>query len=100
MIRHLVFFRLKENLPEEEKEKQVRFLIDTFQPLRERLPFVLEYRVARNFSESPAAWDVVIDSVMKDKKDLKKYSLSPEHQEAIQQASGIEKEKAVVDFEL
>lgn len=98
MIKHIVFFKLKGILNDDEKTEKTRALSDIFHPLK-NLQFVNEYRVAVNFSESPSAWDVVIDSSFNTIGDLKSYQISKEHQAAIMDAGKFEKEKAVIDYE-
>ena len=98
MIKHIVFFRLKENSEDAEKNENKRALADIFRPL-ENLPTVSEYSVAVNFSESPSAWDVVIDSSFNSVHDLKLYQVSLEHQTAIKKAGKFKKDKAVIDYD-
>ncbi len=98
MIKHIVLFRFTETMSADEKREKATSLQSIFQPLRD-LPSVKEYRVGLNISESDFAWDVVIDSVFDSAESLKAYSISKEHQSAIQSASQFAKEKSVIDYE-
>ncbi len=98
MIKHIVFFRLKKISKARERNDKSITLAEIFRPLK-NLPSVSEYSVAVNFSESPSAWDVVIDSSFKTVHDLKSYQVSIEHQTAIAEASRFDKDKAVIDYE-
>jgi hypothetical protein len=61
---------------------------------------VEEYRTAINFNVTESAWDVIIDSTFCSKKDLLDYQISQEHQDAITRARVIEKDKAIIDYEI
>ena len=74
-------------------------MVEIFSPLAEKLPYTVEYRTGINFTEAPHAWDFTIDSVFRNKEDLRKYMESKEHLEAIRKGQSIEKTKAVIDYE-
>lgn len=99
MIKHIIFFKLSKVKTPEERQMQLNRMQDVFSPLGDKLPFVIEYRTGINFNTASHAWDFVIDSIFKNKEDLQKYQGSPEHKEAIDKASDIEKDKAVIDYE-
>ena len=99
MIKHIVFFKLSKVKTPEEGQLQLQKMQDIFSPLGDKLPFIIEYRTGINFNNASHAWDFVIDSVFRNKEDLQKYQESPEHREAIRNASVIEKNKAVIDYE-
>jgi Stress responsive A/B Barrel Domain. len=99
MVKHLVFFKLTKFDSPEEKKLQLKRMKDIFSLLGVKFPFIIEYRTGINFNEASHAWDFVIDSIFRDKKDLQKYQESVEHKEAIRKGSEIEKTKAVIDYE-
>lgn len=70
-----------------------------FSALPVELKYIIEFRTGHNFTEAPHAWDFAIDSVFRNREDLQSYQISKEHQDAIQKASHISKNKAVVDYE-
>ena len=83
----------------EEKQVQLKQMNDIFSPLGRILPYIVEFKTGSNFTNVPHAWDFVIDSVFRNKKELQNYMESAEHVEAVKKASVIEKTKAVVDYE-
>ena len=83
----------------EEKMAQLKRMEQIFSQLGIKLPFIVEYRTGINFNEAAHAWDFAIDSIFRSREDLQKYMVSAEHQEAIRIASGIEKTKAVIDYQ-
>lgn len=99
MIKHIVFFKLSDSVSSESKATQLKKLDQIFSSLKDKCPYIVEYNTGINFSEAQHAWDFTIDSVFKNKEDLRKYQDSDEHQEAIKRASEIEKTKAVIDYE-
>jgi hypothetical protein len=99
MIKHIVFFKLSPGLLPENRLSQLKKMVEIFSPLAEKLPYIVEFRTGINFTEAPHAWDFTIDSVFRNKEDLKKYMESKEHLEAIRKGQAIEKTKAVIDYE-
>lgn len=98
MIKHIVLFRIVEQGDINHKRVRVAELNEIFSPLAD-LDSVKEFRTGINFNQTVSAWDFVIDSVFESREKLEAYQVSDEHQEAIKKASGIGKEKAVVDYE-
>lgn len=99
MIRHIVLFKLIDSLSPEKKSEQLLVLKSAFEPLRDKLAYIKEYRTGINFNMSEHSWDFVIDSVFVNKDDLNRYHTSAEHLEAIKNGSSVPKTKAVVDYE-
>jgi hypothetical protein len=99
MIKHIVFFKLSKVKTPEEGQLQLKRMQEIFAPLGDKLPFIIEYRTGINFNTASHAWDFVIDSIFQNNEDLQKYQESPEHKEAVKNASWIEKSKAVIDYE-
>jgi len=99
MVKHIVLFKLTSFINSEEKERQLEQMDKIFSVLPEQLPFIIDFRTGKNITNVGHAWDFVIDSVFGSVNDLNLYQDSPEHLIAIKKASGILKEKAVVDYE-
>jgi hypothetical protein len=99
MIKHIVFFKLAYSLSPENKLAQLKKMDQIFSPLGSKFPFIIEYRTGINLNEAPHAWDFAIDSIFRNREDLKKYMVSDEHVEAVGIASKIKKTKAVIDYE-
>jgi hypothetical protein len=83
----------------EERSWYLKKMEEIYAPLGDKLPFIVEYRTGINFNDTVNAWDFAIDSVFRNKEDLRQYQESKEHNEAIKNASGIEKSKAIIDYE-
>ncbi len=99
MVKHIVLFRFTSLLNEDDRELRLKMMEETFSGLKEKLPYILEYRTGRNFTPAGHAWDFAIDSAFGSAEDLIRYQESPEHRDAVRKAEWIAKEKAVVDYE-
>jgi hypothetical protein len=99
MIKHIVFFKLSKSLTPEKRQFQLKKMEEIFSPLGGILPFIIEYRTGINFNVAPHSWDFVIDSIFRNKEDLRRYQVSEEHKEAIKRGLEIDKTKAVIDYE-
>jgi len=99
MVKHIVFFKLTSNISPENRFSQLKRMEEIFAPLGGKLSYIVEFRTGINFNEDAHAWDFAIDSVFRNRHDLMKYQESLEHLEAIREGSGIEKTKAVIDYE-
>lgn len=100
MVKHIVLFKLTSYKSDEEKQVQLKQMAEIFSVLPEQLKYMVEYKTGCNFNDAPHAWDFAIDSVFRNREDLGRYQISPEHMDAIQKASHISKNKAVVDYEI
>ena len=98
MIKHIVFFRFKENLNKDQRIDKAEQLRLIFHPLKSH-PSVDDYRIGINVSESEDAWDMVIDSTFDSFASLEEYRVSSEHRSAIEKGKKFPKDKSVIDYE-
>jgi hypothetical protein len=99
MVKHIIFFKLARSYTPEIRKMHLRQMEDIFSPIGKKLPFIIDYRTGINFNEENYSWDFVIDSLFRNREDLKRYQESKEHLEAIGMGRHIEKSKAVIDYE-
>jgi len=94
LIRHIVFFKLKNNSKIDESQ-----IKDTILPLKDKIDVIKFYQVGINFAKEERAYDLVLISDFDTIEDLKIYASHPEHLKVI----SILKEEGVmtkvVDFE-
>jgi hypothetical protein len=100
MIKHIVFFKLLKTSSPEDKQLQLKRMEEIFSALRDKFSFIIEYRTGINFNNTESSWDFVIDSVFRNMEDLECYIRSEDHKKAVAVASGIQKTKAVIDYEI
>ena len=94
MIRHIVFFKLKDN----SKANKQR-IKDAILPLKEKIDVIKFYQVGINFSNEERAYDLALVSDFDSIEDLKSYAAHPEHLEVISQLKNEGVTTKVVDFE-
>ncbi len=99
MIKHIVFFRIKGDHTPLQRKALAERLAGIFEPLATH-PAVAEYRTGVNINGSDSSWDVAIDSIFESPEKLEEYQVSREHTEAKKEAAVINKEKAVIDYEI
>lgn len=93
MVKHIVFFKLKDKTPELAEELRKRLL-----SLQEAIPFIREIEVGINFKESDRAYDVALITVFDSEEDLQRYATHPYHLEVIKYIKTITSDTKVVDF--
>ena len=76
MIRHLVFWKLKETANNASKQENAEKLIEMFQSLKDKIPELIEIESGLNFNDSPAAWDFALNTVFYTKEELAKVTVA------------------------
>lgn len=99
MIKHIVLFKLKENLTEEDKIE----ITDKFRNAIEALPSVISS--IRAISVRPNLnpvenWDICLDSEFDTLEDVDAYSVNPAHVAAASILKNVKQERACVDYEV
>lgn len=100
MIRHIVFFRLREFPDPQARQKASEIVREKLLALKSGIPFIADFRVGINFTEDQSAYDLCIDSTFRSREDLEAYRVHPEHQEFIRFNKDYSVGKAVVDYEI
>ncbi|NDV62588.1 Dabb family protein [Puniceicoccales bacterium CK1056] len=99
MITHLVFFRM---LPEAEGstgEENAAELVEMLMKLPGKIPELVKLEAGRDFSRTPASFDVGLLTQFENKEDLETYRIHPEHQKVVKFVQKTTSERAVVDYE-
>ncbi len=99
MIKHIVFFRLKEQQDQDLKKQQLLKLKNFLESLKEKIGWIVHLEAGINFSTREVAFDLALISDFKSVADLEKYIAHPEHQKLVEFLNEIKKEVAVVDYE-
>lgn len=78
MVRHVILWKLKEELSAEERAEVKAGIKNGLENLKDRIPGLLEIKV---YTEGLAGSnvDVMLDSSFKDEEALKGYAVHPEH---------------------
>ena len=100
MIKHIVLFKLTDNLTKEEKIRIANEMKSIFLPLKEKINCIKSYEIGINFNEKSDTSDVVIYSEFETIDDLNYYLKHPEHIKAIEQNKQFNKVKTLIDYKI
>ena len=98
MIKHIVFFRLKEQEDKEIKQQQLLDLKNFLESLKDKISWIRNIEVGINYSTRDVAYDLALISDFDSNEDLEKYLAHPEHQKLVDFLNGIKKDVALVDY--
>ncbi|NTW48423.1 MAG: Dabb family protein [Chlorobiales bacterium] len=99
MIKHLVFWKLKETAEGSDKAgngAKIKRMIEALAPL---IPGVICLEVGFNFTQSDTASDVALYSEFESKDALETYQKHPEHIKVAEFVRQVTLERRVVDYE-
>lgn len=99
MIKHLVFFRMKEEARGQRGKDNAWHLVQQLLALKEEIPELVSLEAGTNFSDAPTAFDVGLYTAFKTKEDFEAYRVHPAHQKVVEFVTETTSERAVVDFE-
>ncbi len=98
MVKHIVFFKLKEDI--QDKKQTTKHVIDTLLPLKDKIVVVKFYELGMNFASKETAFDIALISHFSSKEDLDHYRNHPEHLKAVEQIKPYISKTASVDYEI
>ena len=99
MIIHIVNWKLKDNIEEIEKINNAKLVKEKLEALKGKITELVKIEVGINFNESEAAFDLVLYSEFKTKKDLDSYQNHPEHLKVAAFVKSVVEKRVVVDYE-
>lgn len=94
MVKHLVFFRMKEKTPQ-----SIQQLVDALRGLEEKIEEVEYLEVGVDFKETPNSYDVALITHFADRDALSTYAVHEDHLPVLELVNEICSGRAVVDFE-
>jgi hypothetical protein len=95
MFLHVVFFKFKPEVPEEEMAGIMKEVAD----LKGKIPVLKEFLVGKNVSKAGQGYHYAQVSVLKRKEDLPIYEQHPEHQKVVQRILPALESIIAMDFE-
>lgn len=94
MVKHLVMWRVKEEVTEEQKqEMKIRL-----EALEEKIPELLKIEVGIDIVRNAASADVSLYSEFADEQGLETYRTHPEHLQVVEFVKPLIAERRVVDY--
>jgi hypothetical protein len=98
MVKHIVLFKLKESLSQDEKMTSILAFKSAIEALPSCIPFIRKVFVGYNINASEK-WDICLESEFDTLEDVKAYSVHPEHVKAAGILKGVKADRACVDYE-
>ena len=96
MVKHIVMWKFKEEVSEEEK----RSMKQQLEALQGVVPTLGKIEVGLDVSQKQAAMDMVLYSEFQCLEDLTAYAVHPAHQKVVAFVKPLVCERAVVDYEV
>jgi len=99
MLHHIVFWKLKPTANGQTSAVNIAELTNQLNSLKGKVPELISLAVGPDLNRSPAAWDIALYTTFRNKEDLDKYQVHPEHKKVVTFVQSVVAERAVVDFE-
>ena len=100
MIKHIVFWRLKDSAHGNNKATNARLIQAKIEALRGQIPGLLHIELGINVVMTDSSSDIVLYSEFTSLETLKGYQVHPLHQAIVPFVAEAQLERRVVDFEL
>lgn len=98
MVKHIVLFKLRENLLVEEKKQIFERFKSAIETLPQQIPCICKIQVSINCNPSED-WDIVLESEFKSLDDVSLYATHPAHLAAGAILKEAKLNRACVDYE-
>lgn len=99
MVKHIVLFRLKKDVPAEEKLTVMRDFKCAIESLPAQIPFIRKIEVGLNINPDEV-WNIALYSEFDTLDDVKAYAKHPAHVEAGSLLAQVKEERACVDYDI
>lgn len=98
MVKHIVLFKLKEQLTAEEKEETARRFKSAIEALPATIPFIRKVFVGLNINAAEQ-WDICLESEFDSLEDVQAYAAHPAHVAAAGILKDAKQDRACADYE-
>lgn len=100
MIKHIVFWKLKEEACGNDKCFNAKMIKEKLEELNGQIPGLLKLEVGIDFSQTEMSYDVALYSAFANKADLKLYDEHPLHVAVKSFVKEVNCSRSVVDYEI
>lgn len=100
MIKHIVLWKLKENVEGKSKPETAKELQAALEGLKGKIREIQGLEVGINFNPADTASDVSLYTEFKTREDLDKYQKHPEHMKVVEIVKKLTQERRVSDYEI
>ncbi|GAK36980.1 hypothetical protein SDC9_130645 [bioreactor metagenome] len=98
MVKHIVLFKLKEELPATEKQAVMNQFKEAIEALPAKISVIRKIEVGLNVNPAEA-WDIALYSEFDSLEDVKTYAVHPDHVAAGKLLADVKLNRACVDYE-
>lgn len=98
MVKHIVLFKLKEDVPAQKKLEAMRSFKAAIEALPQRIEVIRKVEVGLNINPSEA-WNIALYSEFDTLDDVKLYAAHPDHVAAGKLLAEVKESRACVDYE-
>ncbi len=98
MVKHIVLFKLKETLPQEEKRKAMADFKAAIEALPAKISFIRKVFVGLNLNPAEK-WDICLESEFDTLADVHAYAAHPDHRAAAALLKDVRQDRACVDYQ-
>ena len=98
MVKHIVLFRLREDVPAEKRLEAMRSFKAAIEALPERIEVIRKVEVGLNMNPSEA-WHIALYSEFDTLDDVRLYAAHPDHVAAGKLLAEVKESRACVDYE-
>ena len=98
MVKHIVFFKLRDDI--KDKNKAVKYVINTLYPLKDKIDEIKFYELGMNFADKQTAFDIALISHFDNVDALSRYRNHSEHIKAVEKIKKYISSTASVDYEI
>ena len=98
MVKHIVLFKLKEELPATEKQAVMNQFKEAIEALPAKISVIRKIEVGLNVNPAEA-WDIALYSEFDSLEDVKTYAVHPDHVAAGKLLADVKLNRACEDYE-
>lgn len=98
MVKHIVLFKLKEELPATEKQAVMNQFKEAIEALPAKISVIRKIEVGLNVNPAEE-WDIALYSEFDSLEDVKTYAVHPDHVAAGKLLADVKLNRACVDYE-
>ncbi|WNS46205.1 Dabb family protein [Paenibacillus sp. MMS20-IR301] len=95
MIKHIVFFKLKDRSPEKVAET-----VAVLRNMEGKIPQLISIEVGADLIHSERSFDIALVTVVASLEDLQAYQVHPAHKEVIVHINEVKEVSIAVDYEI
>lgn len=95
MIKHIVFFKLKDRSPDKVQET-----VAVLRNMEGRIPQLISIEVGADLIHSERLYDIALVTVVASMEDLQAYQVHPAHKEVIAHINEVKDVSVAVDYEI